>query len=233
MKRLRNFIFAHRLLSLVLTGAFLIVVLLVVAVLVMAERLAPGLAPGLLEFIAALVSALAWPLAIVVVVLLLRHQISELIPLLRRFRYGELEMEFSEKVVEAAEEIEQRVEETPVEELPALPEDVEEQLRKRTERLRERAQVAPSLDVIEAAWKLVETEAHEAAMRNDVEPAMGAVRIVTTLADRERIPEWVVAPVRDLRRLRSQAARREYLPAQGVIDYVTSVASLIGFLARA
>jgi hypothetical protein len=228
MKRLRNFIFAHRLLSIVLTVVFLIVVLLVLAVLVIAERLAPGL----LDFIAALVSSLAWPLAIVVVVLLLRHQIGNLIPLLRRIRYGEFEAEFSEDVVEAAEEVEQRVEETPVEELPAMPEDVKERLQMRIEELRTAAQIDPYLAVMNA-WRLVVSEADRAALRNDADRTQRATRIVRTLADRERMPEWVVDAVGELRRLRSEAAYRAAVSPSAALRYIDTAARVVDRLARA
>jgi hypothetical protein len=185
-----------------------------------------------LEFIAALVSSLAWPLAIVVVVLLLRHQIRNLIPLLRRVRYGEFEAEFSEEVEETAEVIEQRVEETPVKELPS---EVEERLRRLTDRMRKRARVSPDRAVIDA-WSLVASEIQEAAIRNDVDLSLGVTRILKTLADRERIPEWVVDAVRDLRRMRSEAdfwGPLPTLPTQAAIDYINSVEQLAKFLARA
>jgi HEPN domain-containing protein len=206
---------------------------------------------GWLDFIAAVVSAIAWPVAIVVVVLLLRRQIRNLIPLLRRIRYGEFEAEFSEEVEETAAEIQQHAEEMPVKELPALPEDVEERLRTNIELLRASAQENPGIAVLEA-WLLVEFEVHAAAIRNNIDSTVkrvvgrksgksvagGINRILRVLADRERIPEWVVDAVNDLRVLRSEVAQslrapREPLSTELAVDYVNSVERILEFLARA
>jgi hypothetical protein len=190
---------------------------------------------GWLEFIAAVISSISWPLAIVVVVLLLRHQIRNLIPLLRRIRYGEFEAEFSEEVVEAAEEIEQRVEATPVEELPAMPDDVKEELRFRTEGLRTTLQINPDHAVIEG-WRLLESEAHRAAIRNDVDRDRGmpgVTRILRTLADRERVPEWVVGAASELRRLQAEAVIQGAIPRSAAVRYVNSIVRVADILARA
>jgi len=50
-----------------------------------------------------------------------------------------------------------------------------------------------------------EFETQEATIRNDVDGSLGVSRMLKTLADRERMPEWVVDRVRDLRRLRAEA----------------------------
>jgi hypothetical protein len=51
-----------------------------------------------LEFFAALVQALAWPIAVVVAVLLLRDPLGGLIRTVRRAKYGDLDIEFGERV---------------------------------------------------------------------------------------------------------------------------------------
>jgi hypothetical protein len=53
-----------------------------------------------LQFIAALVSALAWPITLLIVILLLRRPIIELIPALRKLKLKEFEIEFREKISE-------------------------------------------------------------------------------------------------------------------------------------
>ena len=61
-----------------------------------------------------LVKSLAWPVAAVVMVLLLRHPLTKLIPLLRKLKYKDLEAEFSEKL--------DKVEKVAAAILPATPE---------------------------------------------------------------------------------------------------------------
>lgn len=59
-----------------------------------------------LTFISELIKSLAWPVAIIILVILLRKPIVELIPLLRRLKYKDLELEFSQEVTELKAEVE-------------------------------------------------------------------------------------------------------------------------------
>lgn len=58
-----------------------------------------------LTFLSELVKSLAWPVAAIVLVILLRKPIVELIPLLKRLKYKELELEFSLEVKELKAEV--------------------------------------------------------------------------------------------------------------------------------
>lgn len=51
-----------------------------------------------LTFVSEALKSLAWPAVVVFLVLMLKKPITELIPLLRKLKYKELEMEFSETV---------------------------------------------------------------------------------------------------------------------------------------
>ena len=53
-----------------------------------------------LTFISEIIKSLAWPAAVVTLVLMLKKPISQLVPLLRKLKYKELEMEFSEEIAE-------------------------------------------------------------------------------------------------------------------------------------
>jgi hypothetical protein len=57
-----------------------------------------------LTFISEIVKALAWPTAIVVLVSLLKKPIVELVPLMKKLKYKELELEFSQEVMALKEE---------------------------------------------------------------------------------------------------------------------------------
>lgn len=59
-----------------------------------------------LTFLSEITRSLAWPLTAVVLVFVLRRPIVELIPLLRRLKYKELELEFSQQVSELKAEAE-------------------------------------------------------------------------------------------------------------------------------
>lgn len=53
-----------------------------------------------LTFIAELVKALAWPASVVLLTFVLRKPLVELLPLLRKLKYKEIEMEFSREIAE-------------------------------------------------------------------------------------------------------------------------------------
>ena len=55
---------------------------------------------GTLDFIAALVEDLAWPLTVVLAILLFRGPITNLLPFLQRLRYKDFVLEFSDKLTE-------------------------------------------------------------------------------------------------------------------------------------
>lgn len=53
-----------------------------------------------LTFISEIIKSLAWPAAVVSLVIMLKKPIAQLIPLLRKLKYKELEMEFSKEIAE-------------------------------------------------------------------------------------------------------------------------------------
>lgn len=57
-------------------------------------------------FISELIKGVAWPVTAIVLVVLLRKPVVELIPLLRRLKYKELELEFTQEVFELKAEVE-------------------------------------------------------------------------------------------------------------------------------
>lgn len=60
----------------------------------------------ILTFFSELIKALAWPVTTIALAILLRGPIAELIPLLKRLKYKELELEFSQEVLELKAEVE-------------------------------------------------------------------------------------------------------------------------------
>jgi hypothetical protein len=51
-----------------------------------------------LTFIAQLISALAWPVTLIVIILVLRRPLTELFPLVRRLRFQGIELDFSREI---------------------------------------------------------------------------------------------------------------------------------------
>jgi hypothetical protein len=72
-----------------------------------------------LTFLSELIKAVAWPVTAIVLVVLLRKPIVELIPLLRKLKYKELELEFAREVSELKAEVEATAKEKG-EEAPSL-----------------------------------------------------------------------------------------------------------------
>lgn len=58
-----------------------------------------------LQFFASTIGSIAWPIALVIIVLVLRRELIALLSRLRRLKYGDAEAEFAEKLREAAQEI--------------------------------------------------------------------------------------------------------------------------------
>jgi hypothetical protein len=69
----------------------------------------------ILTFVAEVIKALAWPGSILLLAFMLRKPIGELIPLLRKLKYKEIEMEFSREIAELKAEV------LPPREQPTIP----------------------------------------------------------------------------------------------------------------
>ncbi|MBH2010700.1 MAG: hypothetical protein I8H71_13435 [Xanthomonadaceae bacterium] len=58
-----------------------------------------------LPFTAEAIKALAWPIAVVLVALMIRRPVIELLPFLRRLKYKEIELEFSKELAQLKSEV--------------------------------------------------------------------------------------------------------------------------------
>lgn len=179
-----------------------------------------------LTFISELVRSLAWPATSVVLVLLLRKPIAELIPLLRRLKYKDLELEFGRRVAEVKAEAS---EELPPPQPPAAYEAAEEQT------LLELAKLSPRAAVTEA-WRQVEVAAIEAARRNDISvspsEAMSPTRVLRALERHRVIDAGKLGLMHDLRGLRNQAAHSpEFaISTAAALEYVQLARRMFDFL---
>lgn len=153
-----------------------------------------------LTFIAKLVEALVWPGAVVAVVLLLKKELRQLVPLLRKLKAGPVEAEFEREVAS----LEQA---TPPPMLP--PASVSESSRKLE--LFELAKAAPRSAILQA-WLDVEAVALRVVDREglnvpeyDAHSPMAAIR---TIANSTNLPADWVSRYYQLRELRDKVAHQ-------------------------
>lgn len=179
-----------------------------------------------LTFISKLADALAWPLAVIVALILFRAPIIALFPELRRLRYKDFEVEFDKEIaalkIAAGPELSAGIAET-------------ETYREIRSRLTTLADIAPNAAVLEA-WAELQTaartliERHGHRMDTDVaEP----YRLIQQVLERSGLLERRKIKIfQDLRRLRNKAAHADGFdvsPAQAK-EYVGLAVSLAGYM---
>lgn len=146
-----------------------------------------------LTFVAALTSHLAWPIAVILSVVLLRRPLSSLLPLMTKLKWKDFELQFGKALQEVKAEA---VEVLPAPKVPAaLPGPIEAL-----------AQVSPRAAVIEA-WLEVE-EAAVAALAKRGLQLHGSImpRIMEALAEVNVLNRDELGIFSRLRTLRNQAA---------------------------
>jgi hypothetical protein len=159
-----------------------------------------------LEFVASVIAALAWPLSIILLLCILRRPIIKLIPLLRRLKIKELELEFREGL-DAVKPQDIQISSG----LQKAKEALDARVRPLEHYLR-LAAVSKRSAIMEA-WLEVEAAASDAYVRL-VEPGMKVFMIPGQTAEqtaellraRERISEDDYKVYAELRRLRNRAA---------------------------
>ena len=174
-----------------------------------------------LEFASSVVRSLAWPIALVVVIVLLRRPLSELLPALSRMKLRDVEFEFSRGLERAQ-----------IVTASAIPKDLQVPI---TEGARPRKEGTASTfprGVLLDAWiKLQESAIKLCRVRFPDRP-VGQLRdtrqLVATLSDTGELSTEQIALFEELRNLRNVAAHSANLPLSDVdaIKYVASAASL-------
>jgi hypothetical protein len=158
-----------------------------------------------LTFIAEITKALAWPTCIVIAAILFRQPLFDLVPLLRKFKYKEFELEFSREVLNLKKEIAQS---TPKEQVGLLEE------KKENSHLLQLAAISPRAAIIES-WLEVERSAVEALSSLYTSPPVDSLRhshqLGRWLRDSKLIDENQYQFFQRLRELRNKAAHAEEL----------------------
>ncbi len=175
----------------------------------------------LLTFISKLIESLAWPLAAVVLAVLLRQQITSLLPFVRRVKAGPLEAEFEREVRELRTSAEAAVPSSSPK-TPAWQEEVE--------RL---AQINPRSAIMEA-WRQTEVALIRALQARDSSLTDRDVRstreVLRLLGERGAANPEEVAMLNQLRFLRNQAGHVEsFQPTyDAAMNFVRLAGEMIG-----
>ncbi|WP_255991629.1 hypothetical protein [Chitinolyticbacter albus] len=158
-----------------------------------------------LTFIAELVKALAWPSCIVIAVLLFRQPLYDLIPLLKKLKYKELELEFAREVFELQREVAESIPSEPTS-MVASPSD--------SDRYFKLAALSPRAAILEV-WLAVETASVRALSSLYSVPPLDGMRsapdLGSSLKNSNLIDESQFNIFQRLRGLRNKAAHAEEL----------------------
>lgn len=179
-----------------------------------------------LTFTTKIIEALAWPVASIIILALLRKQVTGLLPLLKRVKAGPLEAEFERELKELRNESQQ-----------ASPQQATDTLSPREEKLYKLAEINPRSAILEA-WQHVEVASrkrvlelglHEAGPEG--RPLQDAYR---ALAKAHVLNAEGLALFHELRALRNQAAHLDdFNPSKpAAIDYIGLSKKLIAQLAN-
>ena len=181
-----------------------------------------------LSFTAALIDSLAWPLATVVILSMLRRPLTQLIPLLRRLKFKDLELDFERKVHELVVQARGEV--------PAAPDDAE-RIERVEERFAEMARVSPRAAVLES-WVDLEDAAIAATKRHGLELTSREVRSPKTLGSALEeagiLDDGKMGIYHRLRNLRNAAAHASdfSFDTESAIEYAGLASRLAEFLSE-
>jgi len=179
-----------------------------------------------MDFVVQLIIGLGWPVAAVVIVLLLRKEVANVIGRLSKVRYKELEAEFRETL--------QEIEAKPS---PSVPEpeefdDWNPELKDRKKELYTLAHISPRAAIMES-WLDVESQIRRSAGYLHLDATGDVVTLVDKIREKlKRVPKSMAARVRELRKLRNVAIHETQLnlPQKEVMQYVTIAVHLAATL---
>lgn len=166
-----------------------------------------------LDFIAALVQALAWPIAVLLIVLIFRKKISELLSeRMTRFKAGPLEVEWARQISETQAELEEAGATPPVTNSPMDP------------TMRDLAERSPAAAIVEAFGHIELALRHIARswLPEEDTDRLGGLRLARLLEQHGALTEEIVRAVEGLTVLRNLSAhgRASDLTAERAVDYL-------------
>ena len=155
-----------------------------------------------LTFIAKIIESIAWPVAAVILVMLLKAEIQSLLPFIKRLKAGPLEAEFERELRELR---------TSVETEPAQP-STEKPLSTAEQKLLQLIEINPRSAILEA-WQGVEAYARKLVIDLGIyDPGSESRPLLDTyraIAKANLLPLEDLALFHELRSLRNQAAHAE------------------------
>jgi len=181
-----------------------------------------------LTFIAAVVSATAWPIAVLIIFLVIRKPLLELIPLLQRLRYGDIEIDFGSEVNDLLQDM-RRV-------LPPVRQPAERSPLQ--DNLLELARISPRAVVLEA-WVELERSAIEAARRHKLnlrsKEQRSPILVGNALVEAGLLDENQQEMFYRLRNLRNAAAHASEFAfdADSALEYAQVASRLAEYLQQA
>lgn len=180
-----------------------------------------------LQFLASIVSSLAWPATVIIAVVILRKPLRELLPLLQKLKYKDLEFEFGKRLQEVTAEVAQ---------LPGYSSPSKASLTESP--AAKLALLSPRSAIIEA-WRDVESTTLAAA-HGLGEPFFQQNRplLVSAMNALERagkLDAYFVDVLDGLRELRNEAAHAPdfAVTVQEALDYVEACEWMTGYIRSA
>lgn len=179
-----------------------------------------------LTFISEIIKALAWPSTIIAIVYLLKKPIIELVPFMKKLKYKELELEFSQEVMALKAEIE---------ETPSLKLTKADNLTLTTSKAFDLVTFSTRAAIMEA-WIELETAAIEVASslwgQSSTEVMRNFPKLAEYLYQSKIIDDKQLRIFQRLRQLRNKAAHAEelHLSEEDAKAYIVMASSLIKHL---
>ncbi|WP_109315923.1 hypothetical protein [Pseudovibrio ascidiaceicola] len=178
----------------------------------------------LLQFLSSLISSLAWPTVAVVALVFLREPIVQTVPRLQRFKYKELEADFSREL----EKIEQEAKESGLKEVENTEAIIDFE-----EHLQQIAEISPNAAIVEAFGQIEKSAKAVIKKQNerlDYKVAAPYRLIERFLESTDILGKKEIKIFRDLRLLRNKVTHSEsyFATREQAQDYIELAAILIG-----
>ena len=163
-----------------------------------------------LSFIVGVLKAISWPVAVIIIVVVFKAQISELILRVRKRKFGSAELEFSQDVTELAAQV------------PEAAKAPAQFARSATQ------SPANERDVILNAWLSIEESAHKLAWGSNLVGRPAPIRTIRFIEKNKLLSADDIALYNDLRALRNQAAHTfEFSPPSTSVEQYVKLAAYL------